>query len=88
MNDDNGLEIDRQQELDKEWVLIRELIKRLPEEEKVEAGVWLCTNIATFAGTSRVEMIGILEQAKEDMFMFMMRVECEMEDENETQIGD
>lgn len=52
------------QEVEKEAMLCRQLIKRLPAEERVEAAKWMVLEIIVTAGDSAIEWLGILETAK------------------------
>jgi hypothetical protein len=68
-------------ELDKEVVLIRCLLKRVPEEHRADAAVTICFKTAVWAGTTRGEMLGILELAKMAIMYLAHEVDDEVEEE-------
>ncbi len=67
-------------EVEKEVVLVANMIKQLPDEHKIAAAVRIAFEAALWAGTTDAEMLGILEIAKCELLQFIGDVESE-EDE-------
>jgi hypothetical protein len=69
------------QEVEKECILIKNLIQRLPEDEKAIAAERFCFESALWGGCCQYSSIGILESAKMDLIESAKEVMNEESDE-------
>jgi hypothetical protein len=59
-------------EVEKEVVLIANMIKQLSDEHKVAAAVRISFEAALWAGGTDAEMLGILELAKQELLLSLV----------------
>jgi len=50
--------------LEKELILLKCLLKRMPGEERANVAIKIAYELASYAGRSELEAVGILEKAK------------------------
>lgn len=68
-------------EVEKELVLIRELIKRVPEEYRSDAASMIIREAVIFGSFNHFEALGILEEAKLEYREISMQVLREEDEE-------